>query len=105
VAQIAHMIDAVIVTRGAEGSTVRRRGGEVDVPAVKPQGVVDPTGCGDAYRAGLLYGMARHWDWPKCARLASVMGSIKIAHRGGQNHRPAREAIAGRLRETFGDTL
>jgi adenosine kinase len=75
------------------------------VPAVKPQAVVDPTGCGDAYRAGLLYGMARDWDWPRCARLASVMGSIKIAHRGGQNHRTARAAIAGRLRETFGETL
>ena len=105
VAQIGRMIDAVIVTRGAEGSSVRGRGGEVEVPAVKPEGVVDPTGCGDAYRAGLLYGMARGWDWPKCARLASVMGSIKIAHRGGQNHRPKREAIAARLRETFGDTL
>jgi len=67
--------------------------------------VVDPTGCGDAYRAGLLYGMARGWAWRKCAGLASVMGSIKIAHRGGQNHRPSRETIAARFKAAFGAAL
>jgi adenosine kinase len=105
VAEIARMIDAVVVTKAAEGSTVHTRAGDVDVPAVKAREVVDPTGCGDAYRAGLLYGMARGWNWTKSARLASVMGSIKIAHRGGQNHRPAREAIAGLYREAFAETL
>jgi adenosine kinase len=105
VAQIARMIDAVVVTRGGEGSSVFTRGGRIDVPSVKPEAVVDPTGCGDAYRAGLLYGMARDWTWEKSARLASLMGSIKIAHRGGQNHRPTREAIAKRFREAFGETI
>src|SRR4030088_1926931 len=99
------MFDAVVVTRGGDGSSVFPRGGRIDVPSVKPEAVVDPTGCGDAYRAGLLYGMARDWTWERSARLASLMGSIKIAHRGGQNHRPTRDAIAKRFREAFGETL
>lgn len=105
VAELATMIDAVVVTRGGDGSSIFTRGARIDVPSVKPEAVVDPTGCGDAYRAGLLYGMARNWSWEKSARLASLMGSIKIAHRGGQNHRPTREAIAKRFREAFGETL
>ena len=104
-AQIARTLEAVVVTRGAEGSTVLSGGDEIHVGAVPPESVVDPTGCGDAYRAGLLYGMARGWDWRKSARLASLMGSIKIAHRGGQNHRPAREIVARRFREAFAETL
>jgi adenosine kinase len=105
VEQIAGMIEAVVVTRGAEGSSVFTGGKRIDVAPVKPDAVVDPTGCGDAYRAGLLYAMARGWGWEKSARLASLMGSVKIAHRGGQNHRPALDDIAGRFRAAFGETL
>jgi adenosine kinase len=105
VRDIAAKIGAVIVTRGGEGSTIHAGGREVTVPAVKPDALVDPTGCGDAYRSGLLYGMARGWEWPRAGRLASVMGSIKIAHRGGQNHRPSRDEIGERLRSSFGETL
>jgi adenosine kinase len=105
VAELARMMEAVVVTRGADGSSVYAAGRQVDVPAVKAEGLVDPTGCGDAYRSGLLYGMARDWGWEKSARLASVMGSIKIASRGGQNHRPAREVIARRFHEAFAETL
>ncbi len=105
VEQLATMIQAVVVTRGGEGSSVFSAGRKIEVPPVKPDAVVDPTGCGDAYRAGLLYGMAHAWDWEKSARLASVMGAIKIAHRGGQNHRPAREEIAQRFRAAFGEAF
>ena len=105
VADIARTIGAVVVTRGAEGSTIHADAGSIDVPAVAPDTLVDPTGCGDAYRAGLLYGMARDWSWERSARLASVMGSIKIGRRGGQNHNPSRDEIARRLRESFGDQL
>ena len=105
VVELAQRMEAVVVTRGAEGSSVYTAGARIDVAAVKPEGLVDPTGCGDAYRAGLLYGMARGWSWEKSARLASVMGSIKIAHRGGQNHRPTREVIARRFREAFAEAL
>jgi adenosine kinase len=102
---LARTLGAVVVTRGAEGSTVHSAGGATQVPAVTAEALVDPTGCGDAYRSGLLYGMARGWEWPRSARLASVMGSIKIAHRGGQNHRPTRESIGHKLREAFGESL
>ena len=105
VEQLAVTMEAVVVTRGAEGSSVYTKGRRIDVAAVKPEAVVDPTGCGDAYRSGLLYGMARGWGWEESAKLASLMGSIKIAHRGGQNHRPAREVIATRLREQFAQAL
>jgi adenosine kinase len=104
-AEIAQMIGAVVVTRGGEGSTIHTREGSIDVPAAKPDALVDPTGCGDAYRAGLLYGMARGWEWRRSACLASVMGAIKIAHRGGQNHRPARDEIAARLASAYGEAL
>ena len=104
-ARIASEIEAVVVTRGAEGCTVFHEGRSTDIPAAPADAVVDPTGCGDAFRAGLLYGMARGWGWEKSARLASVRGAIKIAHRGGQNHRPARTEIATRLREAFAETI
>jgi adenosine kinase len=105
IAEIARSLEAVVVTLGAEGSEVHAGGRVERIPAVKAQDVVDPTGCGDAYRAGLLYGMARGWAWRKSARLASVMGSIKIAHRGGQNHNPARTQIAERFAAAFGEEL
>ena len=104
-AELARTVGAVVVTRGGEGSTIHAEGRELAIPAVKPDKLVDPTGCGDAYRAGLLYGMARQWSWEKCGRLAAVMGSIKIAHRGGQNHKPDRAEIARRFRDAFGEAL
>jgi len=103
--RIAAGIGAVIVTKGGDGCTVFHDKRSTDIPAVPADAVVDPTGCGDAFRAGLLYGMARDWSWEKSARLASVMGSIKIAHRGGQNHRPTRAQIESRLREAFEETI
>jgi adenosine kinase len=102
---LATLVDCLVVTRGGEGSSLWFDGERHDVAAVEPEALVDPTGCGDAYRAGLLHGRARGWDWLKCARLASVMGALKIAHRGGQNHRPTREAIGRRLQENFAETL
>jgi len=91
--QIAEKVEALIVTLGAEGSHIYADGQRYDIPSVKPKEVVDPTGCGDAYRAGLLYGLARKWDWLACGRLAATMGAIKIASSGGQNHKPSREEI------------
>ncbi|MEO5676030.1 MAG: carbohydrate kinase family protein [Usitatibacter sp.] len=105
VAEIARGIGAVIVTLAGEGSVVHTGGGEIRIPAVRPDTLVDPTGCGDAYRAGLLYGMARDWGWEKSARLAAVMGSIKIAFRGGQNHHPSKAEIEQRFGDAFGAPL
>ena len=91
--ELAAKVKALIVTLGGNGSHIYADGQRFDIPSVKAEKIVDPTGCGDAYRAGLLYGIARGWDWPTCGRLASTMGAIKIASRGGQNHKPSREEI------------
>ena len=91
--ELAQKVKALIVTLGGSGSQIYADGKRYDIPCVKASQVVDPTGCGDAYRAGLLYGMAKGWDWPTCGRLAATMGAIKIASRGGQNHAPSREDI------------
>lgn len=91
--QIASKVKAFIVTKGAEGSTIYADQQVFEIPPVAAQQVVDPTGCGDAYRAGLLYGIVQGWEWPICGRLASVMGALKIESRGAQNHKPSREEI------------
>lgn len=92
-AELASKVKALIVTLGGSGSQIYADGQLFEIPCVTADKVVDPTGCGDAYRAGLLYGIVRGWDWPTCGRLAATMGAIKIASRGGQNHRPTREEI------------
>jgi adenosine kinase len=91
--QLAGKVKALIVTLGGLGSHIYADGQRYEIPCVKAEAIVDPTGCGDAYRAGLLYGMAQGWDWPTCGRLAATMGAIKIASRGGQNHHPTRTDI------------
>jgi adenosine kinase len=91
--QLATKVKALIVTLGGQGSYIYADGQRFEIPCVKADKIVDPTGCGDAYRAGLLYGITNGWDWLTCGRLASTMGAIKIASRGGQNHKPTREEI------------
>ena len=98
---LAKQVKALVVTLGARGSLVLTDGQRHEVPCVEAEQVVDPTGCGDAYRAGLLHGIAAGWDWPTAARLGAVMGAIKIAHRGGQNHKPSRDEIDARFRQVF----
>ena len=92
----------MIVTLGGEGSHIYADGQRLTIPCVTAEQIIDPTGCGDAYRAGLLYGITQGWDWEKTGRLAAVMGAIKIACRGGQNHQPSREEIAVRYTRAFG---
>jgi adenosine kinase len=99
---IARGLKALVYTRGADGSTILAGAERHEIPSVQAERVADPTGCGDAYRAGLLYGIANGWDWPSTGKLGSVMGAIKIAHRGGQNHAPAREEIEARFKRAFG---
>jgi len=103
--QLAVEVEALIVTLAGKGSHIYSKGRCIEIPVATPEALIDPTGCGDAYRAGLLYGIDAGWDWEKTGRLASLMGSIKIAHRGGQNHKLTREDIAGRYRAAFGDKL
>jgi len=103
IADIAERVDGLVVTMGGEGSIIHAGGATYAIPAVRPSAIVDPTGCGDAYRAGLLYGIANEWDWEQTGKLASVMGTIKIECRGGQNHVIDRDTIALRYRDAFGE--
>ena len=76
----------VVVTLGAEGCDVWEAGNRTHVPGVAAHEILDPTGCGDAFRAALLYGLERGWPLQRCAELGNRVGAVKIAHRGGQNH-------------------
>lgn len=103
--QIAARVTALIVTRGEKGSEIHVGGQRIDIPCVPAERVVDPTGCGDAFRAGILYGLDRGFDWATSGRLASLLGSIKIAHQGAQNHAPSRQEIEQRFKAAFGYAL
>ena len=100
--ELAARVEALIVTRGAEGSRIHARDGIIEIPCVEADAVIDPTGCGDAYRSGLLYGIANQWDWQRTGSLAAVMGAIKVAHQGCQSHTPTRDEIGERYRKAFG---
>jgi len=101
-AEVAARVEALIVTQGGAGSVIYTAGRTFAIPCVQPKAVVDPTGCGDAYRAGLIHGMLRGLDWEITGRLASLMGSIKIESRGPQNHEFTRAEFRDRYRQSFG---
>ncbi len=105
VVKLAERVKAIIVTKGAEGSEIHAGGKVVNIPGVRADKVLDPTGCGDAYRGGLLYGLAKGCDWETTGRIASLMGAIKIAHHGTQNHRFTREEFAVRYKKEFGHSF
>ncbi len=102
---IAERVEALVVTLGAEGSVIHAKGHMHTIPAARPATVLDPTGCGDAYRAGLLFGIAQGWDWERTGSLASVLGALKIASRGAQNHAVDRAAVDTLHFTTFGSRL
>jgi adenosine kinase len=104
-AQVLEQVEALIVTRGSEGSVIHTRKGEIHIPCAKAAAVVDPTGCGDAYRAGLLYGLLNDLDWETTGRIASLMGAIKIEHQGPQNHTFTLEQFKKRYKAAFGRKL
>ena len=101
-ATLSKKVKALIVTRGGQGSELWRNGEVTAIPIAPARQVVDPTGCGDAYRAGLLYGLTHDLDWETTARLAAVMGALKIEQAGAQNHTPDRAQIAERFADAFG---
>jgi adenosine kinase len=102
VSEITARLEALIVTRGAAGSIIHTRGEKIVVPAAPVRKVVDPTGAGDAYRAGLIHGLLHGRDWRVTGHIASLMGAIKVESRGTQNHRFTREEFAQRLARDFG---
>jgi adenosine kinase len=102
VSDITAQVEALVVTQGAAGSSIYTKGQTYTVPCAKVASVVDPTGCGDAYRAGLIHGLLRGLDWETTGRIASLMGAIKIESRGPQNHRFTQAEFDRRYRENFG---
>ena len=100
--EIAGRLEALIITRGEKGSEIYANGERYEIPCVPASAVIDPTGCGDAFRAGLLFGIVNGYDWPTTGRLASVMGALKIAHQGGQNHTASAAEIADKFEQEFG---
>lgn len=102
---MAERVQALIVTLGANGSKIYTDGRCIEIPSAKVHAVLDPTGCGDAYRAGLLYGLLNEYDWETTGRIASLMGAIKIEHHGTQNHRFDMTAFKKRYHENFGESF
>ncbi len=105
VEQIAQQVQAFVVTRGGEGSVAYTSNGVVDIPAISVETVADPTGCGDAYRAGLLYGFGRKLELETTLHIASLMGGIKIEHQGTQNHSFNLEQFHKRFEDVWGYAL
>ncbi len=103
VMDVTAQVEALIVTQGAQGSVIHTADRTFHIPCARPRQVVDPTGCGDAYRAGLIHGLLHGLDWETTGRVASLMGALKIESRGPQNHRFSRSEFDRRLREAFGD--
>ena len=103
--QLASKVKALIITLGAQGSSIHAGGKQYQIPCVTPKAIVDPTGCGDAYRAGLLYGIVNCLDWQTTGQLSSLLGAIKIAERGGQNHQFSRSDIDQAYFENFGTRI
>ncbi|MCX7089617.1 MAG: carbohydrate kinase family protein [Methylococcales bacterium] len=103
--QLASKVEALIITRGAKGSQIYTGGECIEIPAAVPKDLLDPTGCGDAYRAGLLYGLMNEYDWQVTGRIASLMGAIKIEENGTQNHTFSMETFKARYQENFGSSF
>ncbi|AYQ37242.1 sugar kinase [Burkholderia aenigmatica] len=103
--EIASRVDALVITRGEHGATIHHKQGTEQIPVVPAERIADPTGCGDAFRGGLLYGIEHGLDWATTGRLASLMGSIKIAHQGPQTYVLTRAEIDARFEAAFGYSL
>jgi adenosine kinase len=103
--EIATHVDALIVTRGGSGSSIYVDDRELQIPAVEPAEILDPTGCGDAYRAGLVFGISHDLPWEDTGRLASLIGARKIAHRGTQNHDMSLENLQQEFTSVFSYAL
>jgi adenosine kinase len=102
---IAQRVKALIITRGGDGSTIYTGGKQIEIPCAKARVIKDPTGCGDAYRAGLIYGIEKNLDWEAIGRVASLIGTIKFEHDGPQNHTFTMSEFAARYKEEFGRAL
>lgn len=103
--QMAQKVDALIVTRGGKGSEIYTGGDTIIIKSAPIKEAVDPTGCGDAYRAGVMYGIAKGFDWKTCGQIGALCGAIKIEQAGTQNHHFDDESFANRYHAAFGEAL
>lgn len=104
-AEVAAQVELLIVTRGAAGSEIYHNGTMEQVPSAPISKAVDPTGCGDAYRAGLLFGVSKGLDWVTCGKLGALCGAIKVEHSGTQQHQFTLEEFAARYQESFNESF
>lgn len=102
---LAKKVEALIVTLGGEGSKIYTKGKALNIPAAKTSALNDPTGCGDAYRAGLIHGILHDMEWDMTGCIAALMGAVKIEHHGTQNHQFSADEFAGRFKDSFGFDL
>ena len=102
---IAARVEALIITKGSQGSVIYSGGQVIEIPPAKPVATRDPTGCGDAYRAGLVQGLIEGYDMATTGRMASLMGAIKVESPGTQNHGFTLQEFKDRYRENFGANL
>jgi adenosine kinase len=103
--EIAAKVKALIITKGSQGSHIYTEGRIIEIPPAKPVATRDPTGCGDAYRAGLVHGILEEYDLETTGRIASLMGAIKVESPGTQNHGFTLQEFKDRYRESFGSSL
>ena len=102
---LSQRVGTLIVTKGGEGSEIYTKDGMIHVPTAKPKSIEDPTGCGDAYRAGLLFGLTNGFDWETTGRIAATMGAYKIESSGPQNHSFTLDEFKARMEENFGSSF
>jgi len=99
--KIAEQLDALIITKGAKGAEIITPKKTYEIPVATAQSLADPTGCGDAFRGGLLYGLLNGMDWETAGRIGSLMGAYNIERPGTQNHRFTMENFRARYRQEF----
>lgn len=99
--QVANHLKGLIITKGAEGAVIYSGDKVYQIPTAKPQAIKDPTGCGDAFRGGLLYGLMNGMDWETTGRIASLMGAMKIEVAGTQNHFFNLDEFKARFQQNF----
>ncbi|MFT5572226.1 MAG: adenosine kinase [Cryomorphaceae bacterium] len=103
--QVATKVDTLIVTRGGSGSEIYNNGEVIHVGSAPISAAVDPTGCGDAYRSGVMFGLSKGYDWKTCGQIGSLCGAIKIEHSGTQKHAFTMVEFADRYQQAFGEVL
>lgn len=102
---IAGKVKAYITTRGPHGAEIHADGQTLHVPPAHERRIADPTGCGDAFRAGLIFGIEKGYDWPTIGRIGNLMGALKVEHPGTQNQRFDYPDFAEQFRQQFGYKL